>query len=206
MKKLLLITLATILFLFSVSSCTVLRDRPISLYKKVKNTKISLHRCGLPVIYLINKDVPENVKTIIIRSFKYWDDLTEKNLFFYMGITNWSSDDIRSGIIVVVDIKELKTVEHEANGALAYTNLIWYTISGCLSNGGITIYKSSLELSDDRLESIIKHEVGHILGLGHSPHSRDLMHEVIRVFDRKKDLTEWELKAFKIYYDNKSAE
>jgi len=62
---------------------------------------------------------------------------------------------------------------------VGFTGFTKYTISSDrISDPRIIVYQSET-LSDSDLESVVKYEFGHILGLGHSSESGDLMHAEI---------------------------
>ena len=60
-----------------------------------------------------------------------------------------------------------------------YTNL-FYDANGDIQKAMITIYNTD-ELSKVQLESIIRHELGHALGLGHTNAENDLMQPKINI-------------------------
>lgn len=60
-----------------------------------------------------------------------------------------------------------------SNGYNGYTNL-FYDANGNITKALVTIYNTD-ELNKTQLESIIRHELGHALGLGHTNVENDLM-------------------------------
>ena len=65
------------------------------------------------------------------------------------------------------------------NGYNGYTNL-FYDENGKIQRALVTIYDTD-ELNKIQLESIIRHEIGHALGLGHTSVENDLMQEKINI-------------------------
>ena len=196
-----LTTILVILFLISTFACGVPKGEPVSLYK-VSDENVIIRQCSLPILYAINKDVPNKIQRMIIESFDYWDDLTDKDLFFYMGTTDWVPGDKASGIIVVVGLThEVRTEEHKNTLAYVEPSTYWKD-TGCLAKGSISIFADTQSKSDDMLRSVIRHEIGHILGFGHSPDSDDLMYRAIEecLIPELKGLSKWELEAFRLYY------
>ncbi len=53
---------------------------------------------------------------------------------------------------------------------------------GVTSKGTITIYNIN-DLSSAELQMLMRHELGHVLGLGHSINATDLMHPTIPYYD-----------------------
>lgn len=70
---------------------------------------------------------------------------------------------------------ELTSLE-SSDGYSGYTKPI--VVGDHILQTDITIYKAD-QYSADRLESIVRHEFGHALGLGHSTDSEDLMYPLI---------------------------
>ena len=66
-----------------------------------------------------------------------------------------------------------------AEGFNGYTNL-FYNTNGNIVKSFVTIYNTD-ELSKAQLESIIRHELGHALGLGHTNAENDLMQSNINI-------------------------
>lgn len=65
------------------------------------------------------------------------------------------------------------------NGYNGYTNL-FYDENGKIQRALVTIYNTD-ELNKIELESIVRHEIGHALGLGHTNVENDLMQEKINI-------------------------
>lgn len=193
MKK--IFKIALIILCAFGASCSLFRGEPPSLYK-VTETNKPLRQCNLPILYKINDNVPLDTRTAIINAFNYWDDLSNEKLFLFLGITNLTIIDSIIGDTIIVEIEEHKPYKD----GLAYVHRNWFA-SGCLFGGGIRIYRDTFRLPIKGLESVLRHEVGHVLGFGHSPLGSDLMHESIRPSKYLKGASEWEIKAFNIYYN-----
>jgi len=172
-----------------------LRPDPLMLYH-LSVTMEPAHQCSLPVFYAIHEDISDELEQQIIRSFEYWDDLTDKNLFFYLGrIKEVKNPDlIESDIIIVEKLNEDKQ--------LAITEIQWNTITHCIFKTTISIPKETLHLPKSAIEAIIRHEIGHVLGFDHSNIKRDLMYPQ---YDTEKGelkgLSNWELKSFQLMYE-----
>ena len=67
----------------------------------------------------------------------------------------------------------------------------------------ITIYDSN-KLTDDQIESIVRHEFGHALGLPHTSNPEDLMHDTIKI---NSYISECDINTLKkLYNDSKPTE
>jgi hypothetical protein len=175
------------------------RPDPKTLYLTTTEG-IVVRQCNFPVLYSINEKVPLDLTDIIIDSFEYWNNFARSDIFKFMGILDFTNDGIDESPIIVVEIEENNDAEH-AN-AIAYTSIKWKS-DGCIKmSAGINIRKGALkDCSIDGLKSSLRHEVGHLLGFKHSKFKSDLMYNNINP-NKLKDLSEWELKAFKLYYYN----
>lgn len=71
------------------------------------------------------------------------------------------------------------TSRTNAAGFNGYTNL-FYDTNGNIQKAMVTIYNTD-ELNKTQLESIIRHEIGHALGLGHTNVENDLMQSTINM-------------------------
>lgn len=76
---------------------------------------------------------------------------------------------------IIIHLSE-KTNSEGYNG---YTNL-FYDTNGNITKALVTIYNTD-ELNKIQLESIIRHELGHALGLGHTNVENDLMQPTINM-------------------------
>lgn len=83
------------------------------------------------------------------------------------------------------------------DGNLGYTKL--QTDNNQIVKATITIYDVD-GLSDSEFSSIIKHEFGHALGLGHSTDHNDLMHDTIET--RYSYISNCDISAIQGLYDN----
>ena len=203
MRKIRLIIITFFIAIFSGTCYNIPRSHPVNLYR-ISSTDNPVRQCDLPVLVMNNNKIPESMQKIVKEEIEYWNSLSSKKIFFYMGETDWESyseENKESGIILVISIKETKPDKHKTT--LAYTSLRWYN-NGCITGQGITLYLDTLDKSsDNRIRSVIRHELGHTLGFVHSKEDDDLMYKSIGsyIYDDLKELSEWELKAFKIFYE-----
>ena len=198
MKRILFIMFCLLSALVSPS---LKAERPYYNIYKLSARNIVVRQCSFPIVYKINREVPDRQKNLIIRSFEYWDNLTEKNLFEYGGTTHLRAGGPLSRNIIVVGITNEPRTSLTKTW-LAYTTRSFYDGStACITRkGDIKIFRPTIYKLDDVFESIIRHEVGHTLGLLHNLDPEGLMFRTIKDTDIKKELNEWELNAFKWIY------
>jgi len=120
-----------------------------------------------------------------------------------LGEGNLLSDSPLS--IILVNIRS-KT-DNDAPKALAH--VIYFPRNslsidtGCVG-AAIEIFDDRLEaMTDASIETVFRHEIGHVFGLGHNPDiwGNGLMNLKTKIdLSEPKELTEWELKAFRLVY------
>jgi len=157
--------------------------------------------------FVITKDVPDHLADNIQESFEYWDDLTERDLFIYMGVIDieYGPAFEKAGIIVI-DLHENEVLyDHELtkeNDNILALSYLRSHPNGCIASSAIFIYSSSMNTTESSFKSIIRHEIGHVLGLGHNTDMNGLMYPTLEKYRTKvKEISEYELKAFKLYYE-----
>ena len=96
-----------------------------------------------------------------------------------------------SSEIIIITLTTLKDNAHEG-----YTRLI--TNNHKIYSSNITIYNID-NLTNGDLEAIIKHELGHALGLGHSTMYGNLMHE--KIDTRSAFISECNVQAIRALYN-----
>ena len=159
----------------------------------------ALYQCEIPISYGYSKLVSSRSKSNIHRAFKYWNSVYGGKLFIYKDAKWWRAKDGSKSGVVLIDVDP-----DEDSIRLATTR---YTQEkGCL-RAIITLFDlAEKDTTEASLESVLRHEIGHSLGLGHRDTAgpTDLMFEATNTsLKEPKQLSKEETKAFKYIYYNK---
>jgi hypothetical protein len=153
-------------FLFSLCfSC-------VSRYIMTENG-VPIRQCLIPTLYGISYTVPEKYRSIVDSGMKYWNTTINKKFFVNIGTVNYSPIDTETnGFIVIGLLGDNSPLKNSACGA---SSIYFNQSTSCIGVAKIYINEKCLNLSPGMIETIVRHEAGHILGLGHSNIFTDIM-------------------------------
>ncbi len=129
-------------------------------------------QCSLPVLVAVSDALPLAVQMSALRSFGYWNAALGKALFQPGIIIGDAFAAATPGGITIVDRDD----EEDIDGTWANTEIVSEVPSGCIYTTRVLIKASSYEaLPPEALETVFRHEAGHVLGLEHRPEAGSLM-------------------------------
>jgi hypothetical protein len=138
---------------------------------------MALRRCDPVVLFLFSSNLPEKHIEATRDSFRYWNEALEKDFFFDIGIINedpshFSRSTAEGVDYLVVGTAKVERFRKETTYAIAsYIS----EKSGCMTNSMILFNEEYLDIDMDKFKSIMRHEIGHILGLAHTEEEERLM-------------------------------
>lgn len=158
-------------------------------------------QCVYPGLYAISSDVPESHRIAIVKSVEYWNAVTNTSLFFTVGVVDMDiRDPLTNGLLII----GMGNEEELRNNAAAMAWFKYETRTGCMGKLKIAINPRILEKDIEVFETIMRHEAGHILGLGHSDLFTDLMYpHYSKGQQHPVDASELEIKTVKKLYKKK---
>lgn len=154
----------------------------------------------LPVRWSFHCEYPEGHKDIVRKAFRYWDDLTDEDLFVESKLCGLHQyKDSSTGIAVYT------TNMVYMNGNRNTWGIAQHFFDHAGLRGAIIFFKPWLEGDQISKESIARHEIGHIIGFKHSKVVSCLMYDFIYESvrsprDKVKNVCSEELKIFLSLY------
>lgn len=167
------------LFLF-VGSCSpfsyVFSDSRVPIeetapsFSLISNKGQSIKQCDEKILYAISDNLPVAFHDIVRRGFDYWNALLEHKKFYYIGIVDYTPMDPETSGFIIIGVSS----ERDSN-IYGFTKYDYDHGTGCMSSTKIFLTPSCLQDSDVLMESVVRHEIGHVLGFGHSKDEKHLM-------------------------------
>lgn len=124
-----------------------------------------LKLCNSHILVVIDPEIPDTQAVIIRDAASYWNETVGHTIF--LGPDTIIGSDDRSAVL----IRTAETSKHSVAGVTTE----YYAAKGCIISAGVRIRPNILNGDHDIFESVIRHELGHVLGLGHSDIFTDLM-------------------------------
>ena len=186
--------LIAILLLLIIPSC-VTRIMPIDFYLKTAAGSM-IRQCNYSNKYTVYSDLPDHIKIAIKNGFNYFNRVLGYDRFVYAGESTLTYDSIDDNKIITVCPSG-----NDKKGAIAI--FLYGGNSGCMIKNGIQLRPDIVKLNRAIVESFIRHEIGHVLGMKHSPIYSDLMYFSINITvqsDHPKSLSDDEKEALITIY------
>ena len=132
-----------------------------------------VRQCNFPVAFGITKNVPEEYRESIRKGFKYWNDEFQESIFFDFGDIDWSwgpQSTETDGFLAVGIVSDEDFPSPEACAVASIRHKY-----DCYTVVKIFLRKRCMKDSE-KIQTIIRHEAGHVLGLAHFPARWSLMY------------------------------
>jgi hypothetical protein len=157
-----------------------------------------------PIVWSFSCEFPERHKSAVRAGFEYWSKLLGKRLFIEndrCGVSDYFiPNKKRHGIAVVISDKPEYVVKGRQKLAL-WAAAPSASVSDEILSSMIVLYPMWQNSHDEGLrESVMRHEIGHVLGFGHSPDNRCLMYELIEPYEGLKGACSAEIEKFREIY------
>jgi len=167
-------------------------------YLRTKTGKIK-HLCNAPIFYAYDNTVDPSHMRAIEDGMDYWNVVLGTRMFLYGG-TDISAKNSSRDLLIFSEVKDLK-------GHCGIAFIHSKGASGCTSSMNIVLDKDCMDPL--RAETLVRHEVGHILGLANTDNPEHLM--MINVLEHFKigatepiEADDSEIEAIKELYDGKN--
>lgn len=148
---------------------------PTSPYITRNNNVV--RKCSPPILFGVAFNTHKVFRKPIRDAFQYWNTVTGKDLFFDLGVVPWEINDPLTNGFIPVDVMSIddpwlsQHLKVRSCGALLRSPP---NRTGCVGLAKIVAVAECVD-SLEKLNTILRHEIGHLLGLKDTPDFTKLM-------------------------------
>ena len=182
-----LILLLWVVFMLALSGCSWIGQSAYytNIYSQAHQANIDLHQCAPFVLYRYSSNVDTNQRKTIEQALEWWSE--QVNVVFV------ESDEGEPDLYFTNN-------EHEYHGNIEAKTTFKSNDDGCISDA-TTVFMYSLDgLPWWKKQLVVRHELGHVLGLKDSSNSRSIMFYKLDHLVDIDSLLPGEVEALKLYY------
>jgi len=178
-----------IIILLFLISCS----HPIPIFLKNPKNNPAI-QCVVPMLWSISRNVPRQYHETIIEGVRYWNEVLGKKIFIYIGEVDMSPFSLEAGgfIIIGADYMSKNTC-----ATITYT----FSPHSCIAHSRVLISERCLVKDKEYLESAVRHEFGHILGLNHGAWGNVMFYKLDESFQHPLEASELQINMLKIIYN-----
>lgn len=135
------------------------------------DTNKPARQCHLPVLVGISQGTPDELIVSINSAVDYWNDVIP-GLFFNYGELPLTANE--RDAFTIIQIVPSESLWSEFWGTCGETKVIMNNYTGCIKYTDIQIADKCTD-PPEMFESVVRHELGHVLGLNESIDDRSIM-------------------------------
>jgi len=162
---------------------------------KADSDKI-VRQCSLPVFIASDQNLTALRADMVGSAATHWNHSVGMDLFMDLGILDWASREPNDAFILV-SVEETVEMKDKLCGI---TRFGWDQ-KGCMHFVSIHVNPKCLKKGNEIFETIVRHELGHVLGLTHVDDFTKLMnHSIEETLQHPVDVSQEEIERVKNLY------
>ena len=165
--KLVLFFLLVTICMYVITTCTSCAHAQ----QGFNQNSTQIRQCTLPVAVVMDSSIPEEFRPAVRNAMKYWNDFSGKELFMSLGVMSSETITKHPKWFMVIETLPAEKWPHPVSNSCGTIEFFFRTDTNCITSGKISLLERCMQHRNqtEALESVVRHELGHLLGLPEAP-------------------------------------